>query len=117
MIISNIRDVRNVDDIYAAAAPAVPGIKAAPRTARQPANISKAAAKADSNAPSSAAKTEEGNVRRRPDRIVSAVHGSRPPAPISSITEPATVGIDRPAPRLLGNPGPTVVGLMQRARI
>src|SRR5258706_6985999 len=110
-------NIVNVDDVYASPAPTVPGIEAITGAAGQPANISKAAAKANSNAPSSTAKTEEGNVRRRPDRIVSAVNRSRPPAPTPSINEPATVVVRRPAPRFVGHPGPAVVGLKYPAAI
>src|SRR5712664_3618025 len=110
-------NIVNVDDVYASPAPTVPRIVAITGAAGQPANISKAAAKANSNAPSSTAKTEEGNVRRRPDRIVSAVNRSRPPAPTPSINEPATVVVRRPAPRLIRNPGPAVVGFINPAAI
>ncbi len=67
--------------------------------------------------PASPAKSEEGHVRRRPDRAISAINRSRPPAPVPAINEPAAIVIRRPAPGLVGNPGPAIVGLINPAAI
>src|SRR5271169_3835249 len=69
------------------------------------------------NPQASTAKAEKGYVCRRPDRVVSAVDRSRPPAPVPAINEPAAIMIGRPAPRLIGNPGPAIVGLIHPAAI
>ena len=121
--VRNVRNVRAVDDVHVRIASpvlsTVPGKEAVAGTARQPANTPEAAAEAKSNsyAQSSAAKTEEGNVSGRPNRTVVLIHRSRPPAPVSSIYEPAAVVIRRPTPRLGGNPGPTIVRLIHPATV
>ena len=81
--------------------------------------LAEAAAETESkaNSPASSAEAEEGNVRRRPQRMIASIDRPRPPAPVPAINEPASVVIRRPAPGLVGNPGPAVVGLIHPAAI
>src|SRR4029077_13013820 len=73
--------------------------------------------KPDANAPAASAPTEEGDVGRRPDRLVAWVHahGTGPPDPITAVNEPAAVVVWRPAPWLVGNPRPSVVRVINPA--
>src|ERR1700723_3214256 len=98
----------------AAAITSVPRVIPVPGTARQPADVTetKSEANADSEA-NAASESEERNVRRRPDRIVSGIrrHRSRPPRPTRAIGQPAAIVIGSPAPRLIRKPCPTEKGL------
>jgi hypothetical protein len=61
-----------------------------------------------------AAETEERNVGRSPDGVVTRIHRYRswPPDPVTTINEPAAIVIRRPAPRLIGDPRPAVIWLV-----
>src|ERR1700693_4590159 len=108
-----------VDHVHAVDAAAVPREEAIARAAGQPAHTAEAAAEPESKADSqsSSTETEEGDVRRRPQRLIPSIDRSRPPAPVPAINEPASVVIRRPAPRLIRNPGPAIVGLIHPAAI
>src|ERR1700722_14794770 len=98
----------------AAAIASVPRVIPVSGTARQPPDVTetKSESKADPEA-NAASESEERNVRRRPDRIVSGIrrHRSRPPRPTRAIGQPAAIVIGSPAPRLVRNPRPTEIGL------
>src|SRR5262249_41595490 len=78
--------------------PRTEGIK---RPHRQPANRTEAHSESKSAAPS-----KKAHVSRSPDRPIPRIHRSRPPYPAGIPIEPAAVVIRRPAPGLVGNPGP-----------
>src|SRR5215472_9379826 len=59
-----------------------------------------------------AAPSPEGDVRRRPERTIPAVHRTRPPSPRTSSPHPATIVIRRPSPGLVPYPRPSVVRLI-----
>src|SRR5690242_621182 len=101
--VGDVRDVGNVHYIHAAS---VPGVEEVPRPDGQPADIAESETKAEAAVE---AESEEGNVSRRPYWVIRGIHRPRPPAPGAAIEEPAAVVIRRPAPRLIGYPGPAVV--------
>ena len=116
-MVAIVMDVVYIDHIHLRVACAIPWVESVAGPARQPANTSEAAPKADSNIPAPASEPEERNIRRRPDGTIFAVHRSRPPAPVPSINKPATVVVWRPAPGLVGDPGPAVERLIDPAPI
>src|SRR5580704_11747258 len=115
-VVMNVCNIHNVNAVDSAA---IPREKAIARPAGQPPNTSEAAAEseAQSKSPASSAKSEEGNIRRRPDRVVSAIDRSGPPAPVSAVNKPAPIVIRRPAPRLVRNPSPAIVGFIHPSAI
>src|SRR5262250_726554 len=105
-------DVRHVHNVYATAPTAPPRVKPVTRPARQPANMAPTPSPAETHADSeTASPSKEGDVCRRPNRVVSriCVDRTRPPNPGIVVNKPAPVVVRRPAPRLIGNPGPAVV--------
>src|ERR1700730_16949913 len=76
-------NVGDVDHVHTVDAAAVPREEAIARAAGQPANAAEAAAESEpkANSQPSSAKAEEGDIRRCPDRVVSAVDRSRQPTP------------------------------------
>src|SRR5579872_3804558 len=108
-----VMNVGDVDHVHAVDAAAIPREEAVARPARQPADASEAAA----DAPAASAKPEERDISRRPQRTVSDVHRTGPPAPIAAINEPTSIVIRRPAPRLIGNPGPAIIRFKDPAPI
>src|SRR5580700_7698490 len=110
-------NIVDVNDVHVIDSAAVPGEKAIARAARQPSDVAEAAAETEVYSPSCSAKSEEGHISRRPDRIVSGIDRSRPPAPVPAINEPASIMIGCPAPGLVGNPGPAVVGFIHPSAV
>src|SRR5215467_6193301 len=95
-------------------------MKPVPRPARQPADaIPAAEPEAEAQTPTTATKSEERNVSRRPQRIVSRIghHRTGPPDPVPAVNEPAPIVIRRPAPRLVRDPGPAIVGFPDPAAV
>src|SRR5271167_2200762 len=86
-------NVGDVDHIHAATTMAPPRVVPIAWTDGQPADAAESAAKTktDTEAPAASAPTEEGDVGRSPDGIVSGVHGhgARPPNPVTAVNEPA----------------------------
>src|ERR1700693_247152 len=96
-------------DVGFAEAPAVPPIprmETVTRSERKPADRTPAATKAEATAVS-----EERDISRRPDRAIKRVrvNRTRPPCPPTVVHHPATVVIRRPAPGIVGNPGPSPI--------
>src|SRR6202140_4933127 len=79
-----------------AAAP-IPREEAVTRPAGQPANASKSAAESETqvNSPPTSTKAKEGNIRRRPKRLIPRIDRPWPPAPIPAVNEPASIMIGR----------------------
>ena len=98
-------DVRDVHHVHAIEAASIPRIERIMRSHREPANRSKAKARTMSE-------TNKEDKRRRPQRAVAHIRRARPPAPAVAVIEPATIVIRRPAPRLVTNPRPAVIGLV-----
>src|ERR1035437_8739372 len=87
-------------DVGSAEAPAIPAIPGMDRVARsklQPAHRAPAPAETEAK---TTAEPEEGNISRRPNRLVErvTVGRTRPPSPTSVDIHPAAVVIRRPAP-------------------
>jgi hypothetical protein len=110
-----VADIRDVDYVDAIAPTPVPRMIPITRTARQP-TIPRIAAESEAEAdtPATASESEEGDVRRGPDGIVVGivVDGTRPPDPVPAVDEPPAIVIRRPAPRLIGDPRPAIVGFI-----
>lgn len=117
--VCRVANVRDVDHVDAAAATTPPGMEPITRADRQPANAAESAteSKTDADAPATASPAEERDIRGRPNRVIRRVHSDRPrpPGPAAAINEPAAIVVRRPAPGLIRNPGPTVVGLIDPA--
>ena len=108
-------DVVNVHHVEARAVSAPPGIEAIARTDGQPSHR----AETDADTEAAATKTKERHIRGRPDRTIVAipVRLSRPPDPRILIHEPAAVVIRSPAPRFVGDPGPSPIRFPNPAAI
>ena len=63
------------------------------------------------------AKSEEGDVSRRPDRTIGGEDRTRPPGPGPVPKEPAAIVIRRPAPGLIRNPRPALIRLPHPAAV
>src|SRR2546428_6366937 len=57
------------------------------------------------------AESEKGDIRRSPDRVVVRRYVSRPPVPLVFPIYPAAIVVRRPAPRLVRDPSPAIVGI------
>src|SRR5208282_1206174 len=101
-----------------AAPSAPPGMEMVARSERQPADSAPAEteAKAETKPP---AEAEERNIGRRPDGTIEriSVDWTRPPTPTAIDIHPAAVVIRRPAPVIVGNPGPSPIRFVHPASI
>src|SRR5579872_1718807 len=106
-------DIGHIHDIDTAP---VPGVVVVPGADRQPADVAKSEAHTEAKA-ATKAESEEGDVSRRPHRVIAGIDGPQPPAPGAAIKEPAAIVIGGPAPGLIGYPGPAVIGLPDPAAV
>src|ERR1041385_1425736 len=94
----------DVDDVYVIEAASVPGIKVIMRTHGEPPDRAETKAGME-------AESDKEDECRRPHRTVAHIDRPRPPAPAASVKKPPTIVIWSPAPRLVTDPSPSVVGL------
>jgi len=106
----------HTEGVVSVAPAAIPRVIPVARPAGHPSDAAKASpviakSKAAAESPSASSKSEEGDIRRCPDRIISRVviYRAGPPRPVSSIDEPTPIVIRCPSPRLIGHPCPAVV--------
>src|SRR5215831_7416644 len=95
-------DVGDADYVYAIEAASVPRIKRVMWPHGEPSNGTKAEAGVMS-------KADEENKCGRPQRTITNVDRSRPPAPGAAVIKPASIVIRGPAPRRIRDPGPSVI--------
>src|ERR1039458_5426327 len=95
-----------------------PGMEKITRSERQPAHRAPAPAPAETEAETTA-EPEEGNISRRPDRLVERGPEGRtgPPSPAAVDIPPAAVVIRPPAPIIVRNPGPSPIRLVHPVAI
>src|SRR5258708_31872999 len=106
--VCDVRNVGDVDHVYAIEAASVPGIKGIMWTHGKPSDGAKAEARTMSE-------SNKEDKRRRPYRTVVNINRSRPPAPGIAIIKPPPVMVRGPSPRLIRHPSPAVVGFIYPA--
>src|SRR5437879_808604 len=107
--VGDVGDIGDVGDVYDSkviAKTAPPGMEEVARPCGQPTDGAESKPDPETHA---FAESEEGDVSRRPNRLISRVNRTGPPSPRSAPEEPTAIVVGRPAPGLIGNPSPTPI--------